>query len=260
MALFLALGGVLGPSCAEKAPSGSRESAFPDEAQARGLRHTNCSGGPKKRDILAAGGAGVALLDLHSDGDLDAVFAQGCDSLAALISDDGADLSVFANTEGEFTELTGPGLNGWWTGLATGDLDSDGDTDLVAAGFGSLRVLLQDDDGALVAGPELLPQGARLSESGAPAWCTSVATLDVDRDGHLDLYVGRYLDLDPRAVPTGALGEGSLAVPCRWKGLDVYCGPRGLKAQPDLLLMGNGDGSFRDESQRLFGERAGYTL
>jgi len=260
MALFLALGGVLGPSCAEKARSEAIEAAFPDEAQARGLRHTNRSGGSKKRNILAAGGAGVALLDIHSDGDLDAVFAQGCESLGELLSGEGADLAVFANSDGDFAELEGPGLNGWWTGLATGDLDSDGDTDLIAAGFGSLRVLLQEEGGALIAGPELLPQSARLSESGAPAWCTSVATLDVDRDGHLDLYVGRYLDLDPRAVPTGALGEGSLAIPCRWKGLDVYCGPRGLKAQPDLLLIGNGDGSFRDESERLFGEQAGYTL
>ena len=260
LALFLALGGVLGASCGQKTPPGAPQEGLPDEAAKRGLVHVNRSGGSKKRAILEAGGAGVALLDLHSDGDLDAIFAQGCDSLEELLAGDGADLAVFASDDGQFTELQGPKLSGWWTGLATGDLDSDGDVDLVAAGFGSLRVLLQAEDGALLPGPELLPEGARLSDSGAPAWCTSVATLDVDRDGNLDLYVGCYLDLDPRAIPAGALGEGALAVPCRWKGLDVYCGPRGLRAQPDLLLMGNGDGSFRDESQRLSGEGAGYTL
>lgn len=245
------------PSCAQKTPS---ERGFIDEALDRGLVHKNQSGAREKRAILEAGGAGVALLDLHSDGDLDAVFAQGCDSMEALLQGGGADLAVFSNSSGSFTELKGPGLSGWWTGLATGDLDSDGDTDLVAAGFGSLRVLLQGDDGALTAGPELLAPGELLSERGAPSWCTSVATFDADRDGHLDLFVGRYLDLDPRAVPVDALGDGVLAVPCRWKGLDVYCGPRGLNAQTDLLLMGNGDGTFRDESQRLTGERAGYTL
>ena len=254
---LLALGGVLVPSCAQKAPL---EHGFSDEALARGLVHKNRSGAREKRAILEAGGAGVALLDLHSDEDLDVIFAQGCDSIEALLQGGGADLAVFSNSEGSFTELQGPGLSGWWTGLATGDLDSDGDIDLVAAGYGSLRVLLQGDDGALTAGPELLAPHELLSERGAPAWCTSVATLDADRDGHLDLYVGRYLDLDPRAIPVDALGDGALAVPCRWKEQDVYCGPRGLNAQTDLLLMGNGDGTFRDESRRLLGEQAGYTL
>ena len=257
LTLLLALGGVLVPSCTQKTPM---ERGFSDEAHDRGLVHENQSGAREKRAILEAGGAGVALLDLNSDDDLDAVFAQGCDSIEALLRGDGADLAVFSNSEGSFVELPAPGLSGWWTGLATGDLDSDGDTDLVAAGFGSLRVLLQGDDGALKAGAELLAPGELLSERGAPAWCTSVATLDADQDGHLDLYVGRYLDLDPRAIPVDALGDGVLAVPCRWKGLDVYCGPRGLTAQTDLLLMGNGDGTFRDESHRLLGERAGYTL
>ena len=257
LGLLMALGSLLPAACA---PQPAPQPSITDEAAARGLHHRNRSGTPEKLAILEANGAGVALLDLDTDDDLDAVFAQGCASIAELLSGGGADLAVFANTNGSFHELPGPGLSGWWTGLATGDLDSDGDTDLVAAGYGSLRVLLQGPDGALIPGPELLPPDQRLTAGGAPAWCTSIAILDADRDGHLDLYVGRYLDLDPRAIPTGSLGEGVLAVACRWKGLDVYCGPRGLPAQTDLLLMGNGDGTFRNESQLLFGERAGYTL
>jgi hypothetical protein len=241
-----------------------------DEASARGLDYVNRSGRPEKDTILEANGAGVAVIDLGNDGDSDLVFAQGLASLEALASGPGADLEVFENDgTGHFSRRPGPGLSGWWTALAAADLDADGDQDLVAGGYGGLVVLLQEQDGRLASAHDLcaelglraLVPGALDAGGGAPSWCSALVPLDADRDGVLDLYVGRYLDLDPLAPPRGELGEGALAIPCSWKGHAVYCGPRGMKPQPDLLLRGLGGGAFRDEtSLRLPELEPGYTL
>lgn len=241
-----------------------------DEARERGLDYLNRSGEPAKRTVLEANGGGVAVLDLHSDGDLDLIFTQGCSSLAELLAGPGADLAVFHNDgRGAFERASGPGLAGWWTGIAAGDLDNDGDADLIVGGFGALRVLLQNESGELAPGPDLMPSTphARLTpgearESGhPPLWITSLALLDADRDGVLDLYVGQYLELDPVAPPMGKLGAGPLAAPCEWKGYPVFCGPHGMKPQPDRFLRGLGEGSFVDDSARaLAGHVAGFTL
>ncbi len=251
-------------------PSEPLHEPWPEEAEARGLVHRNRSGEPQKATILEANGAGVALLDLGGDGDLDVVVGQGLGSLRQALEGPGADLEVYLNDgEGRFTRAPGPGLSGWWTGLATGDLDGDGRADLVAGGYGGLEVLLQQEDGSLSSWQSLvdaedasrLAPGTERPFGVPPAWVTSLALVDLDGDGHLDLYAGLYLKLDPHDPPLGELGEGALALPCRWKGHEVYCGPRGLKPQADRVFRGTGDGGFLPMSHLWLPDHApGYTL
>jgi hypothetical protein len=72
--------------------------------------------------------------------------------------------------------------------------------------------------------------------------CTWV---DYDRDGRLDLFVAYYLNttIDKLQKP----GESA---DCRWKGVPVNCGPRGLPTGYVQLYRNNGDGTFTDVSRQ----------
>ncbi|MCY3000434.1 MAG: CRTAC1 family protein [Planctomycetota bacterium] len=261
------------PTPAATVPSGAEQGSpagdLRDEAAERGLAYVNRSGEPAKRTVLEANGPGVAVLDLGNDGDLDLVFSQGLATLGDLLRGPGADLEVFENLGGgRFERRPGPGLSGWWTGLATGDLDGDGDTDLVAGGFGGLAVLLQDEQGKLAPRQDLL-EGSRdrlvpgepRQAGEAPLWITSLALFDADGDGNLDLYAGAYVALDPVAPPVGELGEGALSVPCQWKGYKVFCGPHGMRPQADRFYRGAGDGTLFDASAKALPNHVpGYAL
>lgn len=253
------------PELPKNAPDG-----WPDEAEERGLDYVNHSGEASKPTILEANGAGVALLDLQSDGDLDVVFSQGLDSLEQSFKGPGAELEIYLNDgTGKFAKTEGPGVVGWWTGLATGDINNDGRTDLVAGGYGRLEVYLQNEEGRLESwqdlishGPgERLVPGNERYRGNYPLWSTSVALFDADGDGILDLYAGHYLKMDPVIPETIVIEDGELSLPCRWKGHDVYCGPRGLKPQADRIYKGQGTGGFHQvTAQWLPSHKAGFTL
>ena len=80
--------------------------------------------------------------------------------------------------------------------------------------------------------------------TGAPRWGTGCAFLDYDRDGYLDLFVASYLDFDLKKADLPGASPF-----CSWKGLEVFCGPRGY-AGGHTALYHNNRGSFTDSTQK----------
>ena len=85
-------------------------------------------------------------------------------------------------------------------------------------------------------------------------WSAGAAFGDYDGDGFVDLMVANYVDLDIHNPPV----FGS-SVTCKYMGIDVQCGPRGLKGSGDSLFHNNGDGTFTDVSKKAgVDDPAGY--
>ncbi len=224
---------------------------FAERAAEAGLDFTHFNGmsGRYYFPEMIPGGAG--LLDYDNDGDLDVYLVQG-----RLLGEDlggGAGLAsgdafrpggrLFRNdlgveTDGtravRFTDVTGPSRidsSGYGMGVAAGDIDNDGCTDLYLTNLGPNQLFRNNCDGTF----------ADVSESSGAeggGWSVSASFLDYDRDGWLDLYVGNYVQysLDTDRPCTNLAGRRD------------YCTPEVYAAQADRLYRNLGNGRFSDET------------
>jgi len=203
-------------------------------------------GNPQKDFILDAIGSGVALLDYDNDGWLDIYLVNGSTYEAMAGKAEPPHAALFHNNhDGTFTEVaTKAGVtNGrWGYGVAVGDYDNDGWPDLYVSNFGKNRLYHNNHDGTFTDVAE--KAGVTLGN-----WSTGASFGDYDGDGLLDLFVPGYVHFDLAHPPM----PGSKAVGysnCAFRGVNTYCGPRGLPGEPDHLFHNNGDGTFTDVSEK----------
>ena len=227
----------------EAAPLGTR---FVDIAKQVGLNFFCYFGAEaSKKYIIETTGCGVALLDFDQDGWQDVYYLTGS-RLEGF--GDGTKLPtnrLFQNNrDGTFTDVTekaGVGHSGWSQGVCVGDYDNDGWEDLFVTYWGQNVLFRNNSDGTFSNSTEK----AGLIDSGPrPRWGTGCAFVDYDKDGHQDLFVADYIDLDLEKVP--AAGERRF---CQYKGIPTMCGPRGLPGGTNRLYHNNGNGTFTEVSQ-----------
>ena len=220
---------------------------FKDIAAAAGLtswRHT--MGTPQKNYILETTGSGVALLDYDNDGWLDIYLVNGSTFDALSGKANAPQAALFHNNHnGTFSDVTvkaGVGNGRWGFGVAVGDYDNDGWSDLYVSNYGKNRLYHNNHDGTFTDVAEAA--GVTLGN-----WSTGASFGDYDGDGKLDLFVPGYIHWDPDHPPP-APGSGVGYSYCQYRGVAVMCGPRGLQGEPDHLFHNDGDGKFTDVSEK----------
>jgi hypothetical protein len=217
--------------------------SFVDVATQSGLNAKTIFGGEgKNKYLLETTGCGVAFYDFDEDGWLDLFLVNGW-RLEGFTAGQEPTCHLFRNNrDGTFTDVTkkaGLARSGWGQGCCVGDYDNDGHDDLFVSYYGQNALFHNNGDGTFT--DTTVKAGLKQTRQ---RWNSGCAFLDYDRDGHLDLFVGNYIDLDLKTAPVPESG------PCLYKGIMVACGPPGLPGGKNILYHNNGDGTFADVSEK----------
>ncbi len=171
---------------------------------------------------------GVALLDYDNDGDLDILHAR--------IPPPGTPQAPAPNrlyqqqADGSFRDVSREARiddPGFGQGIATGDVENDGDVDVYFANYGPDAFYLNNGDGTFT---EATAQAGFSGDH----WSSAATFCDYDRDGDLDLYVAHYLRYDPATRCQNTMSQRD------------YCGPQVFHGDPDTLYRNDGGGTFTD--------------
>ena len=217
---------------------------FEDIASQAGLAALNVYGGDTHKEfIIETTGNGAIIFDYDNDGWPD-IFLPNGSTVEGFAKDKAPTGHLYHNNhDGTFTDVTsraGLARPGWGQGGCVGDYDNDGYLDLLVTYWGQNVLYHNNHDGTFT--DVTAKAGLKTSRE---EWSTGCSFLDYDRDGKVDILVVRYVDFSYDSVPRPGQGRW-----CQWKGLNVMCGPRGLKPGVNALYHNNGDGTFSDVSQK----------
>jgi len=228
---------------------------FVDVSKQAGLNVEMIFGGEhRNKYLLETTGCGAAFFDYDQDDWVDIFLVNGW-RLEGFQKEKEPVCRLFKNNrDGTFTDVTlksGLARSGWGQACCVGDYNNDGWNDLFVSYYGQNALFRNNGNGTFT---EVTKEAGLLQNR--LRWNSGCAFLDYDKDGHLDLFVGNYIDFDVKTAP---LPEDAN---CTYKGITVACGPPGLEGGKNLLYHNKGDGTFEDVSERagMLGTLGTYAL
>lgn len=199
-----------------------------------GIDFRHESGDSSLKAFPAANGSGIGVLDLDRDGLRDLLFLTN--NLFEPGSVGNSNRCYRNRGAMHFTDVTlqsGLGFVGYSAGVAVGDFNSDGFSDLYLSCYGEDLLYENCGDGTF-------QNISHTSGAINPLWGTSAAFIDIDGDGLLDLYSGNYAKWSP---------EENAFCGDQKKHVRMYCSPKSVVPERDVLYRNAGDGTFVDVSQ-----------
>ena len=209
--------------------------AFTDVTDAAGIRFVHDNGASERRYLPETMGSGVAFFDYDGDGRPDLYFVDSMPVGAHPGAGAPAGALYRNRGDGTFEDVTreaGLAEPLLGMGVAAGDVDNDGWTDLFVSGVGGDRLYRNRGDGTF----EEVGAAWGLSDRG---FGSSAAFVDFDRDGRLDLFAGRYVEWSPETdVRCSPDGEHR-----------IYCTPEVYPPVASRLYRNLGGRRFEDVTE-----------
>ena len=212
-----------------------------DITASTGIRFDHLSS-PEAKFIAESMSGGVALIDYDGDGWPD-IYFTGAQNVDMALHNVKARSALYRNNhDGTFTDVSekaGVAYPCWAMGASVGDYNNDGKPDLIVTCLNGVVLYKNNGDGTF---SDVTKASGLNTDSG---WATGAAFGDYDGDGWVDLFVSHYVDFHLDDLPVFGSSKS-----CKYLGIDVQCGPRGLKGYPDNLYHNNHDGTFTDVSKK----------
>jgi len=215
---------------------------FTEITTAAGIDFVHTNGAEGQKLLPETMGGGGAFFDFDNDGDQDllcvnsnvwpwATKKPAVPPTAALYANDGT---------GRFTNVTaGSGLDVplYGNGVACGDVDGDGDTDVFISCLGPNQLFRNDGGGRFTC---MTSAAGVAGES--TGWSTSCGFFDADVDGDLDLFVCNYIQWDRETdIGMNFTLDGQLR---------AYGRPTDFRGAYPWLYLNDGKGVFTDVSAK----------
>jgi hypothetical protein len=220
---------------------------FRDVTRQAGIRFVHNNGAFGKKYLPETMGPGVAFIDYDNDGWPDIFLANGMD-WPGHVQKHSTPKLYHNNHDGTFTDVThkaGLDVEMFGLGVAVGDYDNDGYDDLFVTAYGQNHLFHNNGNGTFT---DVTQKSGLL---GPQEFSTSAAWVDYDKDGHLDLVVGNYVQWTPETDLFCTLDGKSKS----------YCTPESYKGTSVRLWHSRGNGTFEDVTQKAgLGDPTSKTL